>query len=373
MKTYYKTYTLILVILLIGVSKITAQVLDPIDFGFEDTSIADWTQVAGFIEETSIVASGLKSMKADMTYPVSSPKLQTYRNAATSNGTFQLSAGNYTVSVMVYLTGDVPTGLKISPTSTPIFSNFSFEGVAKNQWVKLELPFTVAPEEARNDAWLVIQFLGLPSSGSGTVYIDDITIIGEVVEKVPPITKIETLSNAYLNLTAGNYTISMNVWLDPSATITRFYTHIETPWTTLKWDLEGIAKGEWVRLNQDFTIENSASNAKFLIQASNNLEYGGGIGTFYIDDIEINLKSLSTTESKLKSFNMYPNPATNSLTIETQQVSDLKIYSIQGVLVKHQKGLKSNTTINLSNLSSGMYLVKLSSKGKYAIKKLIIR
>jgi hypothetical protein len=288
MKNDYKYIFLVSFLLLVfSANSASAQILDPVDFGFEETSVLDWTQVAGFEEETTIVTSGLKSMKADLTYPTSGPKLQTYRGSGTSNGAFALSAGNYELSAMVYLVGDVPTGLKISPTSDPLFPTLSLAGITKGQWVKVTIPFTVSNTEVRSDVWVIIQLIGMPSSGSGTVYIDDIVIEGEVIEEVPSVTKIETVEGANLNLISGLYTISLNVWIDPNAEMSSFYTYIENPWTAIKWDFDGIAKGEWVTLNKDFILEAPVENSKFRIQVNKNPELGGGKGVFFIDDIEI--------------------------------------------------------------------------------------
>lgn len=287
-----KLYLLFTFTFLIGQTIVLAQriVTDAYDFGFEGTSVVDWTQVAGFESESAIVASGNKSMRASMNYPQQSPKLQTFRESNSSNGTFDLVAGAYTLSVMVYLVGDVPSELKISPTSAPFMPNLSLQGVNKGEWVKLETTFTVAENEAKNDAWVVIQFLNTPDSGSGTVYIDDIVISGEEipgVEEIPSIVKIETLGDTNLNLTKGTYEISMSVWLDPAATIKSFYSNVEDPWASIKWDLEGIAKGEWVELNETFRLDDDAVDSKFIVQVNNNPEYGGGVGVFYLDNITI--------------------------------------------------------------------------------------
>lgn len=69
-------------------------------------------------------------------------------------------------------------------------------------------------------------------------------------------------------------------------------------------------------------------------------------------------------------FNLYPNPATNILNIEIDgSIKSVEIYSLQG-----QKVLSAdNKEINISNLASGMYIVKVQDlNGSFATKKLII-
>ena len=69
-------------------------------------------------------------------------------------------------------------------------------------------------------------------------------------------------------------------------------------------------------------------------------------------------------------FNLYPNPASDILNIEfNEAIKSVEIYSLQG-----QKVIETNQTeINISNLASGMYIVKVQDlRGSFATKKLII-
>lgn len=351
----------------------SAQILDANDFGFEGTSVADWTQVAGFTEEASIKSSGSKCMKASLNYPMSSPKLQTYRNSNSSNGYFDLVAGDYTFSVMVYLVGDVPSGLKISPTSAPLFPNFSLQNVEKGKWVKLESTFTVTDAEAKTKAWVVINFTGMPNSGSGTVYIDDVYLEKEEEVVVPIITKIETIGDNNLTLEAKTYEVSLNIWLDNAATITQFYTNIEAPYQSILWDVSGVAKNQWVELKQEITVNETLVNSKFIVQVSANPELGGGTGTFYIDDIEIIDNSLSVDEYGLDSeYSIFPNPTAHNFSVKVPVKSKVYMYNALGKLVKNTQVSTSMSIIDISDLASGIYLVNIINEKNKVVKKLII-
>ncbi|WP_298307803.1 LamG-like jellyroll fold domain-containing protein [Flavobacterium sp.] len=83
-----------------------------------------------------------------------------------------------------------------------------------------------------------------------------------------------------------------------------------------------------------------------------------------------NLLSSDNFSSNNLKFNLYPNPASNILNIEIDgSIKLVEIYSLQG-----QKVLETNQTeINISNLASGMYVVKVQDlSGSFATKKLII-
>ncbi len=72
-------------------------------------------------------------------------------------------------------------------------------------------------------------------------------------------------------------------------------------------------------------------------------------------------------------FNLFPNPAHNQLNIETNKVTDMKIevMDIFGkvVLTENYKG--SNASVNVSDLTAGVYFIKLSSEGNTLTKKFV--
>lgn len=76
------------------------------------------------------------------------------------------------------------------------------------------------------------------------------------------------------------------------------------------------------------------------------------------------------------SLKMYPNPAVNQVTIGNPMfisIDKISVYDIQGRLVfsKNTKGDTGNQTINVSYLSSAVYMVVIESNGKQTVKRLI--
>lgn len=82
----------------------------------------------------------------------------------------------------------------------------------------------------------------------------------------------------------------------------------------------------------------------------------------YIDDIQLTAGILATSETKSKEFNaikVYPNPFTDLLTIsDVKDVKSITISDMSGKVVKTFE--KPESTIRLSGLNSGMYLVILT-------------
>ncbi|WP_298893445.1 T9SS type A sorting domain-containing protein [uncultured Psychroserpens sp.] len=83
--------------------------------------------------------------------------------------------------------------------------------------------------------------------------------------------------------------------------------------------------------------------------------------------------TLSNDEFALSNFKIYPNPAKDYITIETNNVAitSIVMYDILGKNVFAQSEL-TNNRINVSDFNSGLYFVKIESSGNSITKKLII-
>jgi hypothetical protein len=77
----------------------------------------------------------------------------------------------------------------------------------------------------------------------------------------------------------------------------------------------------------------------------------------------INSATSLTDVNAFKGVNLYPNPVhDNHLKIENlNEVTDIQIYNITGQLIQHIPAVTGNTTIDVSNLSNGLYILKMQS------------
>jgi hypothetical protein len=72
-------------------------------------------------------------------------------------------------------------------------------------------------------------------------------------------------------------------------------------------------------------------------------------------------------------FLIYPNPATNSINISTNESIDrIDIYDVKGRLIFTQSDQKKSTSIHVSNFAKGVYTVKVVSKENSSVQQLII-
>ncbi|SHN05840.1 endonuclease [Polaribacter sp. KT 15] len=82
--------------------------------------------------------------------------------------------------------------------------------------------------------------------------------------------------------------------------------------------------------------------------------------------------TLSTNSETLNGFKMYPNPVTgNKLFFNINEKATINIYNVLGKLVQSETIENVNSSINVSKLSKGMYLLKLNTQNQSITKKFI--
>jgi len=69
--------------------------------------------------------------------------------------------------------------------------------------------------------------------------------------------------------------------------------------------------------------------------------------------------------------NIYPNPATDKLSIETMQKANIEIINIQGQLVKTLQTTEDKTSVDVSDLQAGMYIIKFNTAEGSVVRKFI--
>jgi hypothetical protein len=76
---------------------------------------------------------------------------------------------------------------------------------------------------------------------------------------------------------------------------------------------------------------------------------------------------------EINTFNMYPNPSSTSITIETSSVpptSQLSILNLNGQQLIHRSLTQQKTVVDISNLPCGVHIIKLQSDKGLVMKKL---
>jgi hypothetical protein len=89
-------------------------------------------------------------------------------------------------------------------------------------------------------------------------------------------------------------------------------------------------------------------------------------------EVNVNFNPLSVGEEAISKLRLYPNPTSDYINIEANnmEISEVALYNLLGKKVLSQTEI-SNNSINISNLSKGVYFIKISAKGNSIIKKII--
>jgi hypothetical protein len=91
-----------------------------------------------------------------------------------------------------------------------------------------------------------------------------------------------------------------------------------------------------------------------------------------ITRLAVTISGLSTNDYTFEKLNYYPNPVKNSLSISNASlIEEIEITSLLGQRILTKKVNELQTELNLSELSKGIYFVKVSSEGQEKIVKII--
>lgn len=98
---------------------------------------------------------------------------------------------------------------------------------------------------------------------------------------------------------------------------------------------------------------------------------GGPNSTYYFDDVAFS-STLSIPSFAISGVTMYPNPASNQLTLEANSaIQKVSIYNLIGQEVLTKTSKNNTTTIEISGLQKGVYSVKTTIDDKESASKFI--
>lgn len=100
--------------------------------------------------------------------------------------------------------------------------------------------------------------------------------------------------------------------------------------------------------------------------------YNGSNGKWYFDNVAISYSSLSVKENNIVNLKMYPNPAKSVINITSDNFKEksIEVYSTMGKMVLASK--VTTSPVDVTSLSTGMYIVKVTEEGKIDTLRLMI-
>ncbi len=110
-----------------------------------------------------------------------------------------------------------------------------------------------------------------------------------------------------------------------------------------------------VNVNDNFTLTNVAEN-----KIVADVKYSTYVSPYKVDFCTSTILTDLENE-KFNQFSVYPNPTTGTIWVNTpMEILSIFVFTLEGKLVFYQNG--NNTNFDISHLSNGMYLLKLSTR-----------
>ena len=114
---------------------------------------------------------------------------------------------------------------------------------------------------------------------------------------------------------------------------------------------------------------NSFAGQTFDVAFRNIGKYGN---TLYIDDININgviTVGLTPTTMPVSQITVYPNPTTGELRIINYElgIKNVEVYNILGECVFKSEIINTESEINISSLSNGIYLLRITDNNNSSV------
>tara|TARA_R110002049_G_scaffold232047_1_gene404591 strand:+ start:1845 stop:3056 length:1212 start_codon:yes stop_codon:yes gene_type:complete len=159
-----------------------------------------------------------------------------------------------------------------------------------------------------------------------------------------------------------------------SATVVNFDTTSDANYILRQGTKTGYTADDWI-----VSANGSSSNVPNWIFSTssekvypNAFEGWGGIKDVY-GQLNPTAESLSVDDVLSPNFKIYPNPAKDYIQIASKdvQISSIEMYNLIGKKLISEKNLVNNR-LNISSLSSGMYLLKINSDVNSITKKIIV-
>lgn len=135
---------------------------------------------------------------------------------------------------------------------------------------------------------------------------------------------------------------------------------------------------EWEEITFDLTNAEAFDGIFFWFSinwadgGANNLMSGDIV---YIDQISATISAApvaSVAKNTLQGVEVYPNPTTDVVNVTSPVGSEISITNLTGAVVKTVNANANNTAIQVSDLTSGIYVLRVLSEGKNFVTKVVI-
>ena len=330
-------------------------------------------------------------------------------------GTFNLTASNALVNIMVYKTKISDIGIKYVTPSGGAQMELKVANTQVNQWELITIDFSDyigLPETTGLDQIVIFPDF-ITRDTDDVIYFDNISFgpfePGEIIElpvdfeldtdygiigfegaessvvSNPDVsgentseTVVETTKTVGAQFYAGtamgldtpinfseSESISIKTW-SPKADIPVRLKLEAAGGVFIELDTNTTQENQWEKLTWDFSGQTSGIDFTTVVIFFEFIpDLPGDGSTYYYDDIEV-AQSLSLNSSESFSVSSYPNPVNDTWNVSSlDEISQINIYNILGENITTVSPHMNTYSLDMSHFNSGIYLMKIvSSKGE---------
>ncbi|MEH6536810.1 MAG: T9SS type A sorting domain-containing protein [Psychroserpens sp.] len=187
--------------------------------------------------------------------------------------------------------------------------------------------------------------------------------------------QVKYINDAGIDLSSADRGFSINVNGPRTSTLT---IKVESGGTEHVVTADYTTPNAWQTLTFDFSSFSSTDNTKIALFFDIQTNFDGGVdpaqNVFQIDDFIFGeFTALSVNDFQIEGLKIYPNPTNNSWSISTKNVviNTIEVFDILGKRVIALNPNTATTIIDATNLTSGIYITKISTELGTETKKLI--
>ncbi len=177
-----------------------------------------------------------------------------------------------------------------------------------------------------------------------------------------------TISYWYLDNDNNASTRPWCTWLTDTGTLTN-----DTAQAQIRENDYSTNSSSWVQKTLTATAPIGATKIRFQVRTYH--QDGNDGGFIYFDDLSfVDNSTAGINDNLITGLKMFPNPLNGNVLTITSDANATKKITVFDVLGKQVINTTTNNgTINTSNLTSGVYIVKITEEGKTATKKLVVQ
>ena len=132
------------------------------------------------------------------------------------------------------------------------------------------------------------------------------------------------------------------------------------------------ADGKAYTTEQELTFENLVENTEYVILVvAKNATDEWSVEETYV----VTLGGEEGVEEMLANFNIYPNPATSTVFVESSlnEKAQVSIIDLTGRCVKEVELSNHVSAINIEDIESGVYFITVEQNGNRLVEKLVVK